>query len=100
MTLNKLNDFAQKVVNKIMSSDAVDLEEDIPPDHEPNCTRIPISKVYLAYDYMKLASTKDKVFIITNEEFNKAEVEENTIFVSNFSLKLNTLQQAEININN
>lgn len=98
MTLHKLNIFAQNVINQIMSADAVDIEEDIPPDHNRNQNRIPISNVYLSYDRLTLIDQNNRKFEITNEEFNKAFVEESLIFVSNLTLSLYILDRIQVKV--
>jgi hypothetical protein len=95
MTLHKLNDLAQKIVNQIMVADAVDIEEEL-PDHAAKETRIPISNVYLSYDRLILRDQNNRKFEITNEELNKAYIEEDVIFVSNVTLALYILQRAKI----
>jgi hypothetical protein len=100
MTLHKLNIFAQDVVNQIMSADSVDIEEDIPPDHSQNKNRIPISNVYLSYDRLTLIDQNNRKFEITNEEFNKAFLEEDLIFVSNLTLSLYNLHRIQVKVKN
>ena len=98
MPLHKLNIFAQTVVNQSMSADAVDIEEEIPPDHPANQNRIPISNVYLSYDRLTLIDQNNRKFEITNEELNKVNVEEDLIFVSDLTLTLYILHRAQVKV--
>ena len=92
MTLHKLNSLAQNVVNKIMSSDAIDIEQD-GKNHDPILYRIPTSNITLLCDSMVFKLCESRTIIISNEDLNKLEIEENVVFAANNAIQIYNLQQ-------